>query len=122
MSDFVVSDPEPTPKTRKKSRDESTEDSSRYAWFFIFLWQSKFSSDDEQPHNKSILSQLDPNLLGALRNDNSIRPEPFYTVTKLYIMDHLNSKTIDTVFKSTESEFEGTDNFRRALNTLDKSA
>ena len=36
-------------------------------------------------------------------------------------MDHLNSKTIDTVFKSTESEFEGTDNFRRALNTLDQS-
>ena len=29
MSDFVVSDPEPTPKTRKKSRDDSTEDSSR---------------------------------------------------------------------------------------------
>ena len=81
------------------------------------------SSDEEtQSKNKGgILSQLDPNLMSQLRNDNSMRIEAFNTVTKLFIMDHLNSKTIDKLFKSTESEFEGNSMYRDALTTLDRS-
>lgn len=85
---------------------------------------SSASSDtDVEPQNKSILSQLAPEMLSNLKNRTTLTKSGFEAICKLYIQDNLNSKSIDGVYTCKPGMAAGFDeeasDVRKALGKMD---
>jgi len=77
-------------------------------------------SETDRPPKPSILSQLAPGLLSQLRNDNTLLLETFHKVFKLFIRDHLNSKSIDNYY-NVDMESDEHEATRNAITILNRN-
>ena len=94
LSDFVVSDDENHKKLKEKSQvvHNSGSDSSS-------------NSGEENPQNRSILSQLAPELVQDLRRDQVLSKADFKMICKLFIMDQMNPKAGSIAFNTSLLKF-----------------
>lgn len=94
LSDFVVSDDENHKKLKEKSQvvHNSGSDSSS-------------NSEEENPQNRSILSQLAPELVQDLRRDQVLSKADFKMICKLFIMDQMNPKAGSIAFNTSLLKF-----------------
>ncbi|CAG5087804.1 Oidioi.mRNA.OKI2018_I69.PAR.g11638.t2.cds [Oikopleura dioica] len=112
LSDFVVSDEE----SQKKKQKEKTQ---------VIHDSESESSEEERPGNRSILAELAPELMQDLRRDQVLSKADFKLIIKLFVMDNLNSKSLDNAngtrdgFSEEFTEFN--QKVRRAINKMDNS-
>lgn len=107
---FVISDHN-TQKKESREKIENRSDSS--------------SEDDEKPLNLSILSQIAPDLLRDLRRETTLVRSEFDMICKLFIMDQLNSKSIDKAYQTSQAQNDKTgeanSSTRSAIRKLENS-
>ena len=82
---------------------------------------SQNDTSDNHSYRSHIVEEEMKKILKDLRNDNSLSIDDYLDVSRIFIMNIINSKTMTRLRTSTDSEFNGERTFRHALSKLTKS-